>query len=193
MTLPPFPDIKEQSDYELGGLLLGYFIAAQADDLGIPRDQIPDEFAERVRAHVLTLETATAKNAAVEKALHKAAGGDFEAAGKLLREHMIAGAVALKFVPIGVKFSQGRKPGTGGPIRKAIAKLLAKNPAMKNPDLWEAIKKKPPKRWSAEEHPYYGFEPELRGPNRETDHMSYRRFCTVCGEERKKVKGKITS
>lgn len=92
----------------------------------------------------------------------------------------------------GQRFKDGRKPGSGGPIRKAIAKLLAKNPTMKNPDLWGAIKKKPPKGWSAEEPRYFNFEPELLGPNPETDHMSYRRFCTVCGEERRKVKGRIT-
>ena len=41
MALPPFPaDALEMSDYELGGLLLGWFIVAQADELDIPLDQI---------------------------------------------------------------------------------------------------------------------------------------------------------
>lgn len=115
MTLPPFPDPREYSDYDLGGLLLGYFIAAQADDLGIPPDQIPEEFAERVRQHVLTLETQAARNAAVEKALHKAASGDFETAGRILREYMLTSAVALKFIPIGInKFEQASRFGREG-------------------------------------------------------------------------------
>lgn len=116
MALPPFPsDALELSDYDLGGLVLGWFIAVQADDLGLPVDRIPDEFAERVRQYVLTIETATAKNAAVEKALHKAASGDFEAAGKFLREHMRNGAIALKFIPIGVnKSAQAKRFGREG-------------------------------------------------------------------------------
>lgn len=187
VTLPPFPDPREQSDHELGALLLGYFIAAQADDLGIPLNQIPEEFAERVRQHVLTLETATAKNAAVEKALHKAASGDFDTAGKLLREYFDTEAVVLKFVPIGVKFTQGRKKNTGSPIRKAVAKLLAKNPTLKNPELWDAISSKSPRGWRASDNRIGKY---LEGPN--MANMNYDRFCNVCGEERKKVKEKIT-
>ena len=111
MAVPPFPpDALKMPDDELGGLLLGYFIAVQADDAGIPIDQIPDEFAERVRQHVLTAESRTARNAAVALALHKAASGDFATAGKLLREHMSSGAadmaigmVALKFAPAGIR------------------------------------------------------------------------------------------
>lgn len=111
MAVPTFPpDALKMPDDELGGLLLGYFIAVQADDAGIPIDQIPQEFAERVRQHVLTAESRTARNAAVALALHKAASGDFATAGKLLREHMGSGAadivigmVALKFAPAGIR------------------------------------------------------------------------------------------
>lgn len=182
MTLPMFPDPRECSDYELGTLLLEYFIAAQADMLSIPVDQIPEEFVERVRQHVLTLESDTATNAAVEKALHKAASGDFETAGRLLREHMLSGAVALKFIPIGVKFTRGRKPNTGSPIRKAIAKLLEANPDMKNPELWAALKNKTPRGWAFCENQVGKY---IEGPKMEN--MNYERFCNVCGEERKKV------
>ncbi len=116
MAIPPFPEnALDNSDYELGGLLLGWFIMVQADDLGLPVDQIPEEFAERVRQYVLTIETSSAKNAAVEKALHKAASGDFEAAGKFLREHMIDGAISMKFIPIGInKSAQATKFGREG-------------------------------------------------------------------------------
>jgi len=183
MTLPMFPDIREiKDDCELGGLLLGYFIAAQADMLDIPIDQIPEEFAERVRQHVLTLESDTAANAAVEKALHKAASGDFETAGRLLREHMWSGAGALKFIPIGVKFTKGRKKNSGSLIRKAIAKLLKANPDMKNPELWAALKNKPPRGWNFCENRLGNY---IEGPK--MANMNYERFCNVCGEERKKV------
>jgi len=120
MDLPEFPtDALDLPNDELGALLLGYFIAAQAYDLGIPPDQIPEEFAEQVRQRVLTLETALAGNAALEKALHKAAGGDFETAGRLFREHMLSGATALKFIPIGIKKSaQAKSFGNTGTKKK---------------------------------------------------------------------------
>jgi hypothetical protein len=106
MDLLPFPaDALEHSDYELGGLLLAWWVMAESHNAGLPTDNIPEEFAERVRQRVLTLETQTAKDAPVEKALHKAAGGDFNAAGKILREHLKRGAdqiIAEKYVPIGM-------------------------------------------------------------------------------------------
>lgn len=89
----------------------------------------------------------------------------------------------------GQRFKDGRKLGSGGPVRKAIAKFLAKNPAMKNPELWEAMKKKPPRGWQTYENVRLG--KYLEGPA-STESMKYGRFCTVCGEERKKVKRKIT-
>ena len=60
---------------------------------------------------------------------------------------------------------------------------------MKNPDLWEAIKKKPPKGWQAFESAQLG--KYLEGPTPK-DGMEYHRFCNICGEERNKAKGKIT-
>lgn len=106
------------SDYELGIQLLALFIAAQANDCGLSMDSISEEFAERVRQYVLTAETDTAKNVAVEKALHKAASGDPVSAGKILREHMRDGAVAFKYIPIGITKSEqaanfGRKGADG--------------------------------------------------------------------------------
>lgn len=81
----------------------------------------------------------------------------------------------------------GRKLGTGSPIRKEVARLLKKNPAMKNPELWEAVKAKPPKGWQAFENRVGKY---IEGPK--MDNMGYGRFCNVCGEERKKAKGRIT-
>lgn len=88
----------------------------------------------------------------------------------------------------GLSFTTGRKVGTKGPIRKAIAHLLKKHPAMKNPELWDAIKAKPPKGWE-----FFNNSPGrcADGPPMKTDErrstLSYGRFCTVCGEERKLI------
>lgn len=83
------------------------------------------------------------------------------------------------------KFKLGRKISTGGPIRKAIAKLLQKNRSFKNPDLWAALSAKAPKGWTFFDNAQGKY---IEGPNFAEDHMVYRRFCTVCGEERKKLK-----
>jgi len=118
MTLPPFPDIRACSDYELGGLLLGYFSAFQADRLGIPPDhlrELDEESSKQFLQYIEGLECDTAADAALEKAMRKAVSGDFETAGRLLREHMLNGAVAMKFIPIGIKKSaQAKKFGREG-------------------------------------------------------------------------------
>lgn len=96
-NFPPFPvDAVQLPDYELGGLLLGWFIAGQAAKHAIPADAIPEDYAEKVRQYVLTLETDLANNAAVEKALHKAAMGQFETAGRLIRQHLMNGSKQLR-------------------------------------------------------------------------------------------------
>lgn len=45
----------------------------------------------------------------MEKALHKAANGDFVTSGRIIREHLVQGAVVLKYVPIGIKKSEQAK------------------------------------------------------------------------------------
>lgn len=100
---PYFPaDALKLPDRDLGILLFGAFVLAQADDLGMGNEEITEEFETMIRTQVLSLEVTTAKNAAVEKALHKAAKGEFNAAGKMIREHLVSGAYAMKFIPIGV-------------------------------------------------------------------------------------------
>lgn len=90
----------------------------------------------------------------------------------------------LNSARIGVKFKRGRKPNTGGPIRKAIAKLLAKSPDVKNPELWNAIENRPPRGWAVCDNRIGRYIEGPRGSN-----MSYERFCNVAAEERKKLKG----
>ena len=87
----------------------------------------------------------------------------------------------------GHKFRTGRKSGTPGPIRKAVANLLKRNPEAKNSELWEAVRRRPPKGWQAFETPKLGKYLECPPKN-----MSYARFCNVCAEERKRLKGKVT-
>ena len=88
-----------------------------------------------------------------------------------------------KFALRGKKFAGGRKPGSGGPIRKAIARLLKKNHEIKNPQLWAEVKSKPPSGWTACDNRVGKY---LEGPHAK-DTMTQRRFFNVCGEERKRL------
>ena len=96
-------DALSSPDAELGVLLLSLYIKEEADNLSIPSGEIPLSFSKLVVTHVLTLEANSAKLTTVEKALHKAAIGEFETAGRLIREHIVDGAVIKKFLPIGIK------------------------------------------------------------------------------------------
>ena len=83
------------------------------------------------------------------------------------------------------KFLDGRKPGTVGPIRKAIASLLRHDPRATNATLWDVIRSKPPRGWQACENSTCG--KYIEGPWGAD--MGYRRFCNVCAEERRKFTG----
>lgn len=76
-------------------------------------------------------------------------------------------------------FTTGRKAGTKGTIRKAVASLLKKHPDMKNPQLWDALKAKPPKGCE--------FCNNSLGEyiDRPGGYTSYATFRNICSEERK--------
>jgi len=93
-----------------------------------------------------------------------------------------AEAVTNTSAALGKKFQEGRKPGTVGPIRKAITNLLKNHPELKNPDLWRKLAEKPPKNWEFVDRT----EKYIEGPKNRK--MKFGRFCTICGEERKKLK-----
>lgn len=136
---------------------------------------------ERVFAFLIVLANSRTEGDAIVRAhnlIEQIKHGEIEAALKAIIPDAITG----------IKFRPGRKPGSGGPIRKAIAKHLSKNNQLKNPELWEAIKNKPPRGWTAYESPKLG--KYLEGPG--LKNMNYERFCNVCGEERKRTRQKIT-
>jgi hypothetical protein len=83
----------------------------------------------------------------------------------------------------GEKFTTGRKPGSGGPIRKAIARLLKRHPDFRPRELWQKIAAHPPRGWSFHESPRLG--KYIEGPKGQN--MNYGRFSNVCKEERDKL------
>jgi hypothetical protein len=87
-----------------------------------------------------------------------------------------------KSAALGRKFNVGRKPGTGGPIRKAIAALLRGNPTLKPRELWRTLKEDPPNGWAFCENSLGKYIDGPAGHN-----MSYARFSNVCKEEQGKA------
>lgn len=83
----------------------------------------------------------------------------------------------------GLKFTLGRKTDTVSLIRKAIARELKRHHDMKNRELWNVIATKPPKGWEFCDNRLGRYAEASGGRN-----MSYRRFCNVCAEERRKLK-----
>lgn len=78
---------------------------------------------------------------------------------------------------VGKKF---KPKGRGmGPIRKAIARLLKRNPGMKNAALWEALSANPPRDWEIRDNNLGKY---IEGPK--AANMNYARFCNVAAEER---------
>jgi hypothetical protein len=105
---------------------------------------------------------------------------EHQAAHTLLAQLSLAHATPLAMQ--GQKFSAGRKSGTGGPIRRAIAALLKKNPTMRPRELWATLSKRPPHGWTFCDNRLGRY---IEGPKAQS--MSYGRFSNVCKEERDKL------
>lgn len=79
----------------------------------------------------------------------------------------------------GEKFKSGRKPGTVGTVRKAIRSLLKKKPGMKNPEIWEHLKRNPPRDWEFCDNRMGEYIEHQDGETKRAQ------FNNICGEERK--------
>lgn len=88
-----------------------------------------------------------------------------------------------EFALTGIKFRKGRKVNSGGPIRKAIARELNKNPSLKPRQIWAILASKPPKGWEFFDNSAGRY---IEGP-KGGEGMGYTRFSEVCKEERDKL------
>jgi hypothetical protein len=103
-------------------------------DDGLSEDSIGQRVTEAEK-DALTFPAIVADTAAFAQSVYELAHIRYAISlGKLRGLRLLAGEQAEH----GQRFKDGRKLGSGGPIRKAIAKLLVRNPAMKNPELWKA-------------------------------------------------------
>lgn len=82
----------------------------------------------------------------------------------------------------GKKFLDGRKIGSIGAIRKFIRTTLKKDSSLKNEELWEAIRKRPPKGWTAMENSAFGRYVEGPSPR---DNVKWSSFCNIAAKERR--------
>ena len=119
---PPFPiEYLDHPDDELGALLLGYYVVSFAVSRGQFPD-IPDEFVTDVISK-LKHTNALPGNAAVEKALQKAAEGEFEIAGQTIRYYFENNAHHMAAVRIAQEEREKllKGPRKGGEARKIAA------------------------------------------------------------------------
>ena len=122
MHIPPLSaDDLEKPDSELGRHFGDLFIFAEAANRGMGLDSIPEGFGASLLPALASIEADNARLAPVALALRKYVVGDFEAAGRLIREYLTDGAenlaIAKKFIEQSEKFQKG--PKRGGASTKA--------------------------------------------------------------------------
>ena len=119
---PPFPiEYLDHPDDELGAMLFGWYVDYFAESRGLFPD-IPDEFVEAVISQLKNT-NARPENAAVEKAFHKAAEGEYEVAGQTIRYYLENNAHHLAAIRIAHEEREKRfkGPRKGGEARKKAA------------------------------------------------------------------------
>lgn len=101
-------------------------------------------------------------------------------------DRLLLGLKATKqWIPlsaVGAKFIAGRKPGAAGRVRRAIAAHLKQHPNAKNPEIWEALRSKPPKGWCFYANRLGEYIEHQDGETKRAQ------FNNICGEERRKIR-----
>jgi len=114
MRLPPIPpESFNLPDEQLGKLLLGYFIAANAEKAGFDPFTMPQQYAERILqlARELPDDHSSAENDSVLLAVRLAAQGKFDAAGNKLKAHMHHAAMFMASVDMVSNLKEDTKAG----------------------------------------------------------------------------------
>ena len=87
-TVPPLdPSDLDRPDEELGKLVLGLFLFAEAEQQGISPTEIPETWANQVVSKIKEIPPQSPKNDPIAIALRYAARGKFAKAGRVLKEH----------------------------------------------------------------------------------------------------------
>lgn len=99
--------------------------------------------------------------------------------GELLAKSVERG----KMTRLGRTFTKGRRPGSGSPIRRAVARLLRTDRTLKPRTLWAMLADDPPRGWTFRANRLGKY---IEGP-RASDGMRYARFQNIAKEERDKL------
>jgi len=115
MELPPLSaEDLELPNEKLGWWLVSTWVGHHAQRAGFPLDAIPPEWATRLIEETAKMDSDSVANASLESIFRKACAGSMESAGRMLREYLHTGAVAIvtgKYADVGIKQTVGRKKG----------------------------------------------------------------------------------
>jgi len=188
MTKKKIPTIRTEMD-ELTSLLKSdAWLATRALDPNDTRrpEKLPDNFFEVMEKIEPISKVANIKAKEIS-ALLLESKYDLWKLNQYLAENQIDAftLVRLDEIQKARKFSP-RQRDLISPIRTSIRRLLKKNPAIKNNDLWEKISSKPPKGWCAYDSPSLGkyFECE----DKLEKSMNYKTFANTVSKERRLLK-----
>ncbi|GAB2493185.1 hypothetical protein GCM10027084_02370 [Pseudoxanthomonas sangjuensis] len=115
-----------KTDDEIGQWMVAAWVGMQAERAGIPLNRIPEEWATSLIAETAKIDSDSVEHAALESAFRKACAGDYETAGKMLRDYVEAGATDLakdRLVGEALPILRGKRKGSpkGGATNKAKA------------------------------------------------------------------------
>ena len=104
----------QQSDEDLGWWLLSTWIGYQAQKAGVPLDAIPSDWAAQLVEATGRMDSDSVTSAPLESMFRKACAGNFDVAGRMLRNYVRQGGetlVAQQYASIGIAHAVGRKRG----------------------------------------------------------------------------------
>lgn len=198
IRLPTDPELLRHllasPDDDLGKYFLGLFIEVTAERRGATASQVQamgNAIVEALRT-VETLDVGVSV-VPVEKALRLAAIGEFAAAGRIFRTLLNGETIPALIKSLareGKKFRAGRKSGSIRPVRKFIRSRLKQNHSIKNQEIWDDIRSRPPKGWTPMQNARLGRY--IEGPN-PGDNVGWPRFRNIAAQERKLLRNSRNS
>ncbi|WP_428375385.1 hypothetical protein [Lichenicoccus sp.] len=144
--LPPFPlEYLALPDEDLAAAYWWWWVAAQAEAVGISRNDITPEFEEAIRRKTWRAETENITNAGIEKILHLLARNDFARSGAMIRKHQLdrdAQKAALDEVTKSRnrQSDNGRKPRLNS-LNSLILEHVSQCPALSIDELLDRLRK----------------------------------------------------
>ena len=136
VMLPVFPteDDLNQSNVELGQDLLALWIASNAEKKGIDPYDVPIKIQEEIVLNTRLIDGDSAINAALEKAIKRAAQGEYEKAGALVRELFAEGVISIITLDECITGKRRQRSNASKPRTDELQKLIIEI-ATEKPDI----------------------------------------------------------